>query len=190
MEVTGTVVSVEIDVQVAKNGGGTYPGSRLTYRDADGALKEKAFHQNVFKFNKELKAQLTNIQQAGTQFVMDMQKEGEFWNVKSIMPAGVVSAKPTNDTPATGKTAAYQAPKSTYATPEERAQTQVYIVRQSAINAAVALTAANATHFKKEKAPADIIEIAKHFENYVFNAGDNKKGLTLDDFPGDEKEIY
>ena len=187
MEVNGVVVSVEIDVQCAKNGGGTYPGSRLTYRDADGALKEKAFHQNVFKFNKDLKVQLTNIQQTGTQFVMNMEKEGEFWNVKSIMPAGAVSAKPTNDTPATGKTAAYQAPKSTYATPEERAQTQVYIVRQSAINAAVALIAANAPSYKKERTQAEVVEIARYFENYVFSNGDNK---VIDDFPGDEKEVY
>jgi hypothetical protein len=162
MIVKGNVVSIEIDVQVAKNGGGTYPGSRLTYRDETGTIKEKAFHQNVFKFNAPLKVQLANLK-VGETFNMTMEKEGEFWNVKGIAPAGATPPVADKDVPATGKTTPYQAPKSTYATPEERAQTQVYIVRQSSINAAVALSAANKATYDVKT----ILDIAKQFEAHV-----------------------
>lgn len=189
MDVRGTVVTVDLDIQVPKNGGGAYPGSRLTYRDATGAMKEKAFHQNVFKFNAGLKAQLSNISAPGTEFVMSMEKEGEFWNVKSINPAGAVSAKPTNDTPATGKAApaSYTSPKSTYETPEERAKKQVYIVRQSSITAAIA-------YLKGQDSASvdDVLDLAKQFEQYVFGEGSSKQVAlgTEDNFPGDEAEVY
>lgn len=169
MIVKGTVVSIEIDVQVAKNGGGTYPGSRLTYRDEAGAIKEKAFHQNVFKFNAPLKVQLANLK-TGEAFNMTMEKEGEFWNVKGITPAGATPVVADKDVPATGKTTPYQAPKSTYATPEERAQTQVYIVRQSTLTQAIAY----ATLVAEQPTVEGIIRIAKQFEAHVM-------GIKFDD---------
>lgn len=187
MIVKGTVVSVELDVQVAKNGGGSYPGARLSYRDEAGALKEKGFHNNVFKFNAVLKTQLANLK-VGQQFDMEMIKEGEFWNVKGILPAGTAPPVADKDIPATGKTAPYQAPKSTYATPEERAQTQVYIVRQSSLNQAVALCAANAPYFKKERTTAEIILFAKEFEAHVMGTSfDDGSMMAMKD---DSGEVY
>ena len=55
-------------------------------------------------------------------------------------------------------------PKSTYETPEERAQKQVYIVRQSSLTNAIAT-------MKLDKAaldPADVIRVAQMYEDYVF----------------------
>ncbi len=52
--------------------------------------------------------------------------------------------------------------KSTYETPEERAKKQVYIVRQSAINAAIALV-------DKNVSVSTVLDIARQFETYVFN---------------------
>jgi hypothetical protein len=162
MDVIGTVVSFEDGVQVPKNGGGFYPGARFAYRDDTGALKEKGFHQNVFKFNSGLKTQLLNLK-AGEQFVMNMEKEGEFWNVKSVLPAEkatmVQSATPTVD----GKTNPYVSPKSNYETPEERAKKQVYIVRQSSITAALTFATG-----KKISTVKEILDIAKQFEAHVF----------------------
>lgn len=156
MDVKGIVISVDIDVQVTKNGGGTYPGSRLTYRDESGAAREKAFHNNVFKFNPVLKTQLSNLL-TGQAFVMNMEKEGEFWNVKSILPS--VNDPTKEATFVTNKPVV--SPKSTYETPEERAKKQVYIVRQSSITNAIAL--------KGNKASVEeIINVAKQFETFVF----------------------
>lgn len=187
MQIRGTLVSFEVDVQVAKNGGGTYPGCRLAYRDDQGALKEKPFHNNVFKFNQSLKTQLSNIK-PGEGFVAEVEKQGEFWNWQSVQAASAAPVVADKDVPATGKATPYQAPKSTYATAEERAQTQIYIVRQSTLTQAIALCAANAPYFKKERTTADIISIAKEFESHVM-------GIEFDDgspqaMSGDEAEVY
>ncbi len=187
MQIHGILVAFEMDVQVAKNGGGTYPGCRLSYRDDQGVLKEKPFHNNVFKFNGALKTQLANLK-AGENFVAEVEKEGDFWNWKSVQASTATPVVADKDVPATGKAAPYQAPKSTYATPEERAQTQVYIVRQSTLTQAIALCAANAPYFKKERTTADIINIAKEFESHVM-------GIKFDDgspqaMSSDENEVY
>lgn len=173
MQINATLVTFEVDVQVAKNGGGSYKGCRLAYRDENGALKEKGFSEMAFKFIPQVKTALMNLK-GGDQFVAEVIKEGEFWNWKSVQAGGAAPVVADKDVPATGKATPYQAPKSTYATPEERAQTQVYIVRQSTLTQAVALCAANAPYFKKERTPADIIDIAKHFEAHVM-------GIHFDD---------
>ena len=187
MQIVGTFVSYEVNVQVAKNGGGFYTGNRLAYRDENGALKEKAFSDKAIKFIPLVNTALSNLK-SGEQFTAEVIKEGEFWNWKSVQAGGATPPVADKDVPATGKATPYQAPKSTYATPEERAQTQVYIVRQSTLTQAIAFTAANAPYFKKEQTTADIISIAKQFEAHVM-------GIHFDDgsphgMSGDEKEVY
>ena len=161
MIVSGTVVSVEHNIQIQKNGGGEYPGSRLTYRDGAGAIKEKSLHANVLKFNPALKVQL-NALSAGQAFDMEQIKEGEFLNVKSIVPSSTTTNEGKHSgTVQEAKTAPIPSPKSTYATSEERAKTQIYIVRQSSISNAIALS---------PKASVEtILALAKQFEAYVFN---------------------
>ena len=72
-------------------------------------------------------------------------------------------------------------PKSTYETPEERAQRQILIVRQSSVSSAVALLGAGS------KAPlkvADVINTAKELESYVFGTEAVDTGPTgFDDLP-------
>lgn len=173
MIVTGTVVSVELDIEVPKNGGGSYPGGRLAYRDSTGAMKEQCFHNNVFKFQPDIKIALANLS-VGVVFDMVKEKSGEFWKVISIKPSTQTSnlevpPKGSQNT-STGtnaevyKTTPYTSPKSTYETPEERAKKQVYIVRQSSITAA--LTYIGDT---KKVSTNDVIAIAKQFEAYVFD---------------------
>lgn len=160
MIVKGSVVSVEFDIQVPKNGGGAYPGSRLTYRDETGAIKEKALHSNVFKFNPGLKTQLSNLN-VGQTFDMEQIKEGEFLNVKSILPtAANTSTTPTQET---SKATPYASPKSTYATPEERAQIQVSIVRQSSIANAIKTIEI----MKGKPTMENILALAKQYESFV-----------------------
>lgn len=181
MQVRGTVVSVEIDVQVAKKDGGTYPGARFSYRDESGALKEQGFHNNTFKFNGALKTQLANLN-AGQKFVMEKVKNGEFWNVTSILPED--NAAPVATTTGGAKATAVASPKSNYETPEERAQRQVYIIRQSSLSNSIALVDALGD---KKATPQSVIAQAKLFEAYVFNT--TKPEVAEDDFPGDEDEV-
>jgi hypothetical protein len=67
--------------------------------------------------------------------------------------------------------------KPTYETPQERAQRQVYIVRQSSIASAVELIKDHG----KQPDPMKVIEIAKLFEDYVL--GNGIAGLTNDSLP-------
>lgn len=169
MNVNGTVVSVEFNVQVAKNGGGSYPGARFSYRDDAGALKEQGFHEKSLKFNPALKNQLEQLE-IGKPFTMVKEKEGEFWNVKGIYAGGEApvnqTSAGTNKSPAAAPNAA---PKSTYATAEERAQTQVYIIKQSSVASAVNLAAT-----LKLKSKEEVLAVAQFFEAYVM-------GVPFDD---------
>ena len=172
MIVQGTVLTVELDIDVPKNGGGTYPGGRLTYRDSkDGSTKDQCFHNNVFKFNPTLKTSLANLA-PGVLFNMEKEKPdgSNFWSVKSISPSTGEQAVPEKSASASkgNDASSYKAtpntsPKSTYETPEERAKKQVYIVRQSSINQAI--------EYFKDNTPVTIKEIlatAKVFEDHVF----------------------
>lgn len=178
MKVNGVVVSVEIDVQVAKKDGGSYPGSRLSYRDDSGKLTEQAFHNNAFKFNAALKNSLQSLK-PGDKIVIEKEKKGDFWNVMGITIAGEGGGVVESTTKLVAS------PKSTYETPDERAQKQVYIIRQSSVGHAVELLAANGG---KKNTPKEVIEVAKTFENYVLT-GTFDDG-TLTGFEGDEKEVF
>jgi len=178
MQITGTVVSVENNVEIQKQAGGVYQGSRLAYRDHMGAMKEQCFHNNSLKFNPNIKLALGNLNQGET-FTMVKEKEGEFWNVKSITTGGSQpTSSSTPDSQVQGK--AYTSPKSTYETPEERALRQVMIVRQSSLSNAVAMFAAQGI---KKLSPQEVITVAKQFESYVLGMGydDGSPEMLVDD---------
>jgi len=169
MKLEVQVVSIEHGVSIQKKDGGSYQGSRLTYR-YDGKIQEQAFHTNTLKYNPSLAEQLKGIA-AGDNVVIDKEKEGDFWKVKSVTKNG--SSAPTNETPASNGTTAKStaAPRSTYETPEERAARQVMIVRQSSLSTAVNLLAANGG---KKNSVKEVIKAAQEFEAYVM-------GMSFDD---------
>lgn len=182
MNIIGTVVDIQHDQTIQKVNGGTYQGSRFTYRDQNGAIKEQNFTVQSLKFNPAIKNSLNQLK-TGEIFTMVKEKEGEFWNVKGIY-AGEGSAP--SQTPSAGTTKApltpNASPKSNYETPEERAQRQVYIIRQSAVNYAV-----NAGSLLKLKNKEEILSLAKFFESYVF-------GVEFDDgsiytLPNDDIDV-
>lgn len=167
MNVIGKVLEVATNQTIAKNGGGSYKGTRLTYRDSEGAIKEKCIHENALKYNPTLKNQLSELS-GGDDFTMVMEKEGDFWNIKGITK-GVVENDPSPATVGNGKTSATSSnpsPRSTYETPEERAKKQVLIVRQSSVTSAIAYSATL-------KTPLPINEILKTAEQitaFVFQS--------------------
>ena len=83
--------------------------------------------------------------------------------------------------------AATPTPKSTYETPEERAQRQILIVRQSSVSSAASILTAGA------KAPpkvSDVIATAKELEAYVFGIESPDAGPTgFGDIPDFEGEV-
>lgn len=159
MNVQGQVVSVEQNVSIQKQNGGSYQGTRFSYRDMSGKLVEQNFHNNSLKFNPKLNVALSNMK-PGDSFTMVKEKEGEYWNVKDIIVGDAPVA-----TSGTTKPAAQPAPKSNYETAEERAKRQVYIIRQSSLSTAVAALSVGA----KKVEPSEVIKLAKQFEAYVFD---------------------
>ncbi len=116
----------------------------------------------------------------GDVFNIDRVKnEKGFWEWKTATPttaAAAAVAPVRSDPPAQASGTDKPARVGSWETPDERALKQIYIVRQSTINASIEF-------HKTQNEPvdvADILKTAKAFENYVFNTG--VAGLT-DDFP-------
>jgi hypothetical protein len=169
IQINGTVFEVAQNATIQKNGGGSYSGTRFTYRDESGALKEQGFHEKALKFNAALNNQLNELK-AGDKFTMVKEKEGEFWNVKGIYAEGKAPVQTaTIPAPAAANGGGNFSPKGTYPTAEERAKTQVYIVRQSCSS-----TAADLATVLKLKSKEEVVEVAKFLESYVM-------GIEFDD---------
>ena len=100
---------------------------------------------------------------------------------------GATMAPPTAATeqPATAAAKSTTPYKSTYETPEERAQRQILIVRQSSVSSAIAMLTTGA---KSPPKTADVIAVAKELEGFVFGIPD--AGPTgFDDIPDFDAEI-
>ena len=167
MNVTCKVLEIQFDATIAKNGGGSYKGTRISYRDADGALKEKGIHTNALKYNPTLKKQLEGIK-GGDDITMVMEKEGEYWNLKEVHKGTVEpvpNAAPGNAGTRSGNTANVS-PKSTYETPEERARRQVLIVRQSSVSSAIAYAATLKSHTPFN----EVLKMAEQINAFVFQS--------------------
>ena len=164
MEIQGVVVSVESNVSIEKRAGGSYQGTRFTFRDNGGKLTEQNFTSQALKYNQSLGSALNNLN-AGDTFTMTKEKQGEFWNVTSIVRGGSSGSSGSSPIPvAAGQRGIAPSTGSTYASAEERAATQLSIVRQSNINAAISTLSVGAKTLK----PADVLALAKVYEGYVF----------------------
>lgn len=162
MEIKGKVVSIELDTEIVGQNS-TYRGALLSYRDGSGKLQEKGFHPSGFKYNPALKNGLDNLQ-AGDNFVAEAEKNDKgFWNWKSIAKAGAEAPKQATAQPNT-KAPANTSSGGNWATAEERAQTQVYIVRQSSLTNALKLLEIQG---KKSVDQFAVISLAEQFEAWV-----------------------
>ncbi len=161
--VTGKVISVAIDVAVKKKDGGSYQGWKLVHEDADGDVKTIAKHMNSLKYAAPLKNGLEALK-PGDNFTLEQEKEGDFWNPKSVYKSDVVQSTTKNVSHPYTPAAKSAASGSTYSTVEERAQTQKYIVRQSSITAALKLLEIQG---KKTVDQFAVMSLAQQFEAFV-----------------------
>ena len=182
-QINGTVVAVEIDVPVKKNGGGTYQGWSLVYKDNTGEIKTMSKHMNSLKYAQPLKNGLESLK-AGDAFTLEQEKEGDFWNPKGIYKSTGGHIKDDGTVGLGAKSApakpAYTAPSSsTYSTVEERAQTQKYIVRQSSITAALKMMELNKV---KDVTIDSVLALAGNFEGYVMDRIPKNLKQVAEDF--------
>jgi hypothetical protein len=108
---------------------------------------------------------------------MVKEKEGDFWNVKSIVISGAEEI--TNDTPANntkGHTTSQttQGRTGSWETPEERAAKQVYIIKQSSLSAAINTLAVG----KDVVDPDEVTQLASKYTDFVLG---NEKKDSWDD---------
>ncbi|CAB4132476.1 hypothetical protein UFOVP248_40 [uncultured Caudovirales phage] len=165
----------------------TVPTAKGSYQTADVAYKNNSFQGKVegkkvmsFGATKDSFSTLA-LAQPGESYEVTIVKNDKGYNDwVSMAKAEAGASSPAVSAPAGGKAPA-ATPRSTYETPEERAQRQVLIVRQSSLSAAVNLLLAGA---KTPPPVENVLAIAKQFEDYVFG----KQALgpiseMSDDFP-------
>ena len=165
----------------------TVPTAKGSYQVADVAYKNNSFQGKVegkkimsFGASKNTYAVLS-IAQPGDSYEIEVVKNDKGYNDwVSATKGGAVAA--TAATPTAGK-AATASPRGTYETPEERAQRQVLIVRQSSLSSAATVLTAGV------KTPPDadaVVSLAKRFEAYVFGTESVKQdggASGFDDLP-------
>jgi hypothetical protein len=128
----------------------------LTYQGKTESKKIMSFGANASAFKALSDAS------AGSQWEVTVVKNAQGYNdwtsvVASQGGAAAPSAAPAGKAPASPV-------KSSYETPEERAQRQVLIVKQSSLSAAVATLSVGAKAVK----PDDVIDLAQRYTDWVF----------------------
>ena len=154
--------------QATSKAGKPYSFVELAYKGEDGQVKGK----KVMPFG-ESKPVYEALAKAGS---------GEFYTIGAVKNDGTgywdwISATKsdggptsvgTKNTSASAGIGASSTVKSSYETSEERAKKQVYIVRQSSITAALGFLGG------KAKSVTEVLQIAKQFEQYVFDIAEPK----------------
>ena len=160
MQITINNVDIERNAKYSK--------AVIEYNTSEGKSEKK----NVMSFtNKELYATLSAAKQGEVYDVQLGKNDKGYWEFTSATKAtSTAGAKPT---------AATASPKSTYETPEERAIRQLYIIRQSNINAAISLLSVGSKGLKVN----EVLEVAKTLENYVFGKTETSVYLMEEDLP-------
>lgn len=169
MIITGTVVDTEFNVQVAKNGGGTYLGSSLLFKDSNGQVKTKSWAQKIFD-NPSFSTNASVIKSLakGEDFTVDMEKnDAGFWNWNTITQGSSVPySTATNTTAMTGSSyASYEERQERFALDKTKFQfeqdKQGLIIKQSCLAQAVAFTKGNDVDTDA------VIKTAIEFEKYI-----------------------
>lgn len=134
----------------------------LTFQGKVESKKLMSFGANQGAFNI-----LSSAQQGSQWEVTPVKNAQGYLDWTSVTPSDGSAPAAAAPSAITSSKAAVS-PKSTYETPEERAQRQILIVRQSSVSAAVSTLSVGAKVVK----PADVIAVAKQYEAYVFGVQD------------------
>jgi len=159
-----TVIDVGTPNTHAGAGGRSYQSIEVTYKSTDGKVASK----KLMSFSNPSIFNTAKAWTKGQEVNVITQKDDKgYWQWTGLDVTGestVADSKPTASTSAGGGT---RVAGSNYETKEERAQRQVYIVRQSSISAAVATLTAGA---KAPPSQDEILKLARSFEAHVFAA--------------------
>ena len=172
MNITGKIVSIDLNATITKASGGTYKGAEIVFKDTNGKVQTKNIHENGLKYAPAVKNGLESLE-PGDNFTVEMEKKDDFWTWISIKK-GIEQEEKQKITTQQSTTT-----KSTsWETAEERAARQKLIVRQSSLTNAVAFLAIQPGSMPITE--VDVIETATTFYNWVFEQGVDEN--TEDDF--------
>lgn len=155
---------IATSVETKPTAKGSYQQLEVTYKNL--TFQGKVESKKLMSFGANASAfKALSEATAGSQWEVEVVKNAQGYNdwpkvsqglsdraAPAAQEGGIVGAK------------AQLGARSTYETPEERAQRQILIVRQSSLSAAVSTLAVGAKSVK----PEDVITVAKQYENYVF----------------------
>jgi hypothetical protein len=167
-----TLLSVDIKTQPTKNG--------KSYQVADVAYKNNTFQgkvegKKVMSFGATAESFKTlAVASPGESYTIEVVKNAAGYNDWVSMSKGEASSAPA--APSASK-APQATPRSTYETPEERAQRQVYIIRQSSLTNAISTLS---TGGKTPPHPDAIINLATRYFDWVLGGGNAPVTTTVD----------
>jgi len=167
-----TVIDVGQPNTHSTKNGRSYQSMEVTYKNDSGQVQSK----KLMSFsNPDVFKQAKDWQKGDTVDVNTQKDDNGYWQWISI-GADAIAQATSNTSNTTSKTT--RVTGSNYETKEERAQRQVMIVRQSSISSSIsALTAEG-----KRPSVAEVLAMAKEFENYVM---DNKSVDSVVDMEDD-----
>lgn len=176
MIVQGKVIEVEWDVNIEKNGGGSYVGTTLTFKDSKGKVETKAWAQKSLNHpaNGHVKAALQTLHPGSCFEAEAVKNDAGYWNWTQLKIVDGLAPQVPTSTQQVGT-------RSTYETPEERAERraldkekfafekekQKLIIRQSSLSNAVSWLKG-----MDDVGSEDVIYLAKQFEAYVLGMED------------------
>lgn len=158
-------------IQIVTTSVETKPTAKGSYQQLEVVFKNLTYQgkvesKKIMSFGANAEAfKVLSAAQAGSQFDVTVTKNAAGYNDwTAVVPYVGGAAAPG----APAKATSNASPRSTYETPEERAQRQVLIVRQSSLSAAVATLSVGAKSLK----PEDVMAVARQYEDYVFGIKD------------------
>lgn len=172
-----TVLSVTIETKPTKTGK-TYQLADVAFKDDQGKVSGK----KVMSFGATERAfkALANDAQGKTFEVESVKNAAGYWDWTNLTPSSGASQAPQT---APGASVGRATTGSTYATAEERAKVQIYIVKQSCLAQAVATLSVGA---KAAPATQEVLKKAQEYVDFVFDTDKPKqKEDNLFDLPND-----
>lgn len=144
------VIDVQEDKGTTRNGK-PYNLLNVTYKNQEGKVDSK----KVMEWDRDVFPRLQNAQKGDVFSIAREKNEKGYWDWKEASRQdGAMEIKPASTQPAT---------RPQYESAEERAQRQIWIVRQSTLAQAVAYC--QGSEFNTVET---VLEIAKQFEEHIF----------------------
>lgn len=183
-----SIISTVVETKPTQKG--SYQQLEVVYKNL--TFQGKVESKKIMSFgNGQTAFKILSNAQSGQVYDVEVVKNAQGYNdwTEVVLNTGAAYAGEATGAASTGMLpkATTTATKTTYETPEERAQRQILIVRQSSISSAVAVLTAGA---KSPPKSSDVIALAKEFEAYVFGMEAVDTGPTgFDDLPDFNAEV-